>query len=167
MCSGSGHVGRMYVGVRLHLVHAVVARLRVAEAVLSAVRRALLRLRMQWLTVAVQGLWRLLGGGCLEPCGLAVHRGGVRRIRASNRTATYRITSRRRVRRRAARECCVGLDLGKTLDWSSRLRRVLRVVPGVDGAAGVDRRDRWQLQLYGIDRISLARARYQCRGRFW
>lgn len=25
-----------------------------------------------------------------------------------------------------------------------------RVVPGVDGASGLDRRDRWQLQLYGI-----------------
>ena len=54
MCSGSRHVGWMYVGVRLHLIHAVVACLGVAEAVLSAVRGALLRLRMQWLTVAVQ-----------------------------------------------------------------------------------------------------------------
>ena len=53
MCSSSRHVGWMYVSVRLHLVHAVVARLGVAEAVLIAVRGALLRLRMQWLSVAV------------------------------------------------------------------------------------------------------------------
>jgi hypothetical protein len=30
------------------------------------------------------------------------------------------------------------------------LRRVVRIVPGIDGVAGVNRRDRWQLQLYGI-----------------
>ena len=28
------------------------------------------------------------------------------------------------------------------------------LVPGIDGAAGVDRRDRWELQLYGIDVFS-------------
>lgn len=25
------------------------------------------------------------------------------------------------------------------------------VVPGINGASGVDRRNRWQLQLYGVD----------------
>jgi hypothetical protein len=30
------------------------------------------------------------------------------------------------------------------------LRRVVGIVPGIDRVAGVNRRDRWQLQLYGI-----------------
>lgn len=51
MCGSSRHVGRMYVGVRLHLVHAGVARRRVARAILSTVRGALMELLMQWLTV--------------------------------------------------------------------------------------------------------------------
>lgn len=29
------------------------------------------------------------------------------------------------------------------------------MIPSVDGAAGVDRRDRWELQLYGIDVVSI------------
>jgi hypothetical protein len=50
----------------------------------------------------------------------------------------------------------VRLDLGKrrrSLTRYCRLERVVRVVPSVDVAAGVDRRDRWQLQLYGIVRV--------------
>lgn len=46
------------------------------------------------------------------------------------------------------------LDLGQ--GWQSLTRHgrswsVMRVVPGVDRAAGVNRRNRWQLQLYGVD----------------
>lgn len=73
MCGSSRHVGRMYVGVRLHLVHAGVARWSVAGANLSTVRGALMGLLMQWLTVATQCMWLLLGRRCLEPCRLAVY----------------------------------------------------------------------------------------------
>lgn len=72
MCGSSRHVGRMYVGVRLHLVHAGVARWRVAGAILSTVRGTLMGLVMQWLTGATQRMWLLLGRRCLEPSRLAV-----------------------------------------------------------------------------------------------
>jgi hypothetical protein len=49
------------------------------------------------------------------------------------------------------------LYLGKgwqTLVGYCRLGLVVGLVPGIDGAAGVDRRDRRELQLYGIDVFS-------------
>jgi hypothetical protein len=76
----SRHVWWMHVSIRLHLVHAVVARWGEAEAVLIAVRRALMRLCMQRLAVAIQGRHALLRGRCLEACRLAVHRCSVGRV---------------------------------------------------------------------------------------
>lgn len=42
----------------------------------------------------------------------------------------------------------------QTLVGHCRLGLVVGLVPGIDGAAGVDRRDRRELQLYGIDVFS-------------
>lgn len=72
MGSGSRHVGRVHVSIRLHLVHAVIAHLGEAVAVVRSVWRALLRLRIQWLAVTIEGLGCLLGGRCLEARGVAV-----------------------------------------------------------------------------------------------
>lgn len=45
------------------------------------------------------------------------------------------------------------LDLGKggeSLTWYCRFQGKVLIIPGVDGAAGVNRRDGRELQLYGI-----------------
>jgi hypothetical protein len=73
----------MHVSIRLHLVHAVVARLGEAVAVLISVRRALVRMRMRRLTVAIQRRDTLLWRGCLETCSVATYGCSVRRVGAS------------------------------------------------------------------------------------
>jgi hypothetical protein len=106
---------------------------------------------MQWLTGTIEGLRSLLRRGGFEPCGLAVDGGRVGRVRASapliHRRRAERSTPGRRGRGRCAR---LLLEGRKSLAGHCGPGRVVGVVPGVDGAAGVDRRDRWQLQLYGI-----------------
>lgn len=76
--SSSRHLRLMHVRIRLHLVHAVVALGRVAVALLSTVRGALMRLHIQGLTVAVERLRDLFRGGGLEACGVAVDGSRVR-----------------------------------------------------------------------------------------
>lgn len=72
----------MHVSIRLHLVHAVVAALGKAVAVLVSVRRTLLRLSIQWLTVAVERWGGLLRGGRLKTRDLSVDGRGVRCVGA-------------------------------------------------------------------------------------
>lgn len=146
----------MHVGVRLHLVHAAITFGVVAVTLLGGVRRSLLlRLRIQRLTVAIEGLGSLLRRGRLISR-LPVDRGAVRGVGAGaavdSRACTKGTTPRRRMSRRPTG---LRLDLWKSRQslaghcWS---RCVLTVVPGVDWASGVDRRNRWQLQFYGVDR---------------
>jgi hypothetical protein len=80
--SSSRHLRLMHVRVRLHLVHAVVALGRVAVALLVTVRGALMRLHIQRLTVAVEGLRDLFRGRGFEACGMAVDRSSVRCVGA-------------------------------------------------------------------------------------
>jgi hypothetical protein len=150
MSSRSSHVGWMHVSIRLHLIHAVVP-LGKAVAVLISVRRAPRRMSMHRLTGTAERLRVLLRRWCLESRRLAVHRRCVRGIRT--RTSHSRadgITARRGSCGRRAR---LGLNLRKwrkTLTGYGRFGRIVRIVPGVYWASGVDRRDRWQLQLNGI-----------------
>lgn len=77
----------MHVSIRLHLVHAVIADWGEAVAVLVSVRRALLRLRIQGLTVTTERWRSVLRGRCLEAGCLAVDRRSVRSVGTCASTA--------------------------------------------------------------------------------
>lgn len=147
----------------MHLVHAVVALVRVAVALLITVRRALLRLHIQWLSVTIKCLVSLFRRRSLEPTGVAVDGGRVGRVRAGATVICRRRAERSTPRRRGSgRPASVRLYLRESRKAFARYcwsRRVVRIVPGVYWASGVDRRDRWQLQLYGIARNAAAASR--------
>jgi hypothetical protein len=85
-------VGWMHFRIGLHLVHAVIALLRVAVALLWDVLSTLLRLHIQGLAVTVEGLRSLLWRRCFVSRGMSVYRSGIGRVGAgasvSCRTST-------------------------------------------------------------------------------
>jgi hypothetical protein len=160
-------VSWMHLSIGLHLVHAAVVLGAVPVALLRTVGRFLLRLHIQQVPFTSQRLWGLLRRWRLESTCVAVDGGRIGRVRAGtpveHRGRAEGTTPRRGGVGRRAR---VRLDLRQSRQSLSRDRRpwrVLGVIPTVDGASGVDRRYRWQLQLFGVGGVL---AMVRCSTRF-